>query len=151
MDDELLHLMAHWFTGLFDGLEQIDPPSREILLRACGRGCAASFTARQFCEAWQESADLDGFLANLAARFPEARYECVGPRAIRARYVRCDCDLVTRGLVRTPLLCECSRYNLQTNFERALGTPVVVTPEASILGGDSWCSFIVTFETTTVS
>ncbi|HHX63513.1 MAG TPA: hypothetical protein GX702_01335 [Chloroflexi bacterium] len=144
MNDDLNHFISHWLAGLFTGLECIGASSRETLLRACARGCAASYTTRVFREVYRESADTDAFLAGLAARFPEARYERVGSNAIRVRYIRCGCDWVTNGLTRSPRLCDCSRYNLEANFEGALEMPVTVIREASILEGEAECSFLVT-------
>ena len=142
---ELKQFMVHWFAGLFDGLSGLDPCAQEAVLGECGRACARSYTARVFRETWQESADLDAFLSRLARHFPEARYERVGPRAVRVRYDRCACDLVRQGLVRSPLLCRCSAHNLEENFRQALGVPVTATLESSILAGETECVFVVSW------
>ncbi len=143
MDESLRHFMTYWFSGLMIGLEGVEERARETILRECGKACARSYTAQVFQDARQHSADMDAFLARLGVSFPEAAYERIGPHTIRVSYHRCECDLVTCGLVKSPLLCECSVHNLRENFERALGTPVAVTIESSILRGGSHCVFSV--------
>jgi hypothetical protein len=145
-NSELERFMAYWFSGLVKGLESVDQESREAILAECGKACARSYTLQVFRDAKRHSADLDAFLGHLAARFPEATYERLDAHTIRVTYVRCECDLVKCGLISSPILCECSVRNLQENFYRSLGTPVSVTIEASILGGDLQCVFLVTME-----
>ena len=143
-DREVQHFLEHWFAGLMAGLEALDAPEREEILRQCGRACADSFTAELFQTARAESKCMEEFAAHLAERFPEARYELLAAGTLRVRYRACGCDLVKLGLVRSPLLCTCSSYNLQANLERALGLPATVRLEASILQGSEECSFLVT-------
>jgi hypothetical protein len=142
-DKEIKHFLIYWFSGFVNGLESIDEKAREVLLRACGKACARSYTAAVFQEAKEQSADMASFLDALAVRFPEARYEQLTPTTIRVRYTHCACDLVTCGLVESPLLCGCSAENLRENFRSALGTGATVTLESSILGGADECAFLV--------
>jgi predicted ArsR family transcriptional regulator len=143
MDDALRGFMDHWFAGLIAGLAEVDEEARDTILRACGRACADSYTAQVFQEAWQQSRDLDRFLARLAERFPGATYERLESYRIRVTYSSCGCDLVRLGLVRSPLICACSAHNLQENLQRALQVRVSVKPVASILGGATRCTFQV--------
>jgi hypothetical protein len=142
-DEGLQHFMTYWFSGLMDGLEEVDDEARKTILRACGKACAHSYTVQRFQYAKRDSADLEDFLARLADKFPEARYERIAPHTIRVNYDRCECDLVKCGLVKSPLLCECSAYNLRENFERSLGTPVTVVIESSLLRGGTCCALLV--------
>jgi predicted ArsR family transcriptional regulator len=142
-DADAQEFLRYWFAGLERGLAEIDAPARTTLLRACGQACADSYTAAVFADARQHSAGLPGFLHRLGENFPEARYDLLAPGQIEVRIQRCACDLVLRGRVRSPLLCECSLYNLKANFERALGQPVSVQMEASILQGAPECVFLV--------
>jgi len=145
-DQGFSHFLAHWFSGLMNGLESVAPSARQTILRECGKACAESYTARVFEEAWRHSADMESFLAKLAIRFPEATYEQLTPHTIKVRYATCECDLVKRGLVESPMICECSAYNLEENFEQSLGTSVAVTMESSILRGGTHCAFLVSLE-----
>jgi hypothetical protein len=135
--------MRHWFSGLVNGLGAIDQEARETVLCACGKACAESYTAQVYQEAWEQSTNMDGFLSSLATRFPGATYTRVGTHTIRVNYATCECDLVKCGLIESPLICECSAYNLQENFERTLGTSVSVEIESSILSGGPCCVFRV--------
>ena len=145
-DQEFSHFLAHWFSGLMNGLESTDASARETILRECGKACAASYTAGVFEDAWRQSADMESFLNELAIRFPEATYEQRDPHTIEVRYTSCECDLVKRGLFESPMICECSAYNLEENFEQSLGTSVAVTIESSILRGGTHCAFLVSLE-----
>ena len=145
LEKEFSHFATHWFSGLMNGLESVDASARETILRECGKACAQSYTAGVFEDAWRQSADMEAFLAELAIRFPEATYEQLNPRTIEVRYATCNCDLVKRGLVESPLMCECSAHNLQENF-CALGIPVTVKVEGSILRGQTQCTLLVTLE-----
>lgn len=138
-----MEFMKYWFAGLMKGLEGLDEPARESVLRACGQACADSYSAHMFQLARKQSADLDGFLAALCERFPEASYETLAPGILRVRYRFCACDLVKMGLVTSPLICRCSLHNLREDFERALHVPVDVMIEASILQGAPHCAFLV--------
>ena len=144
-EKEFSHFATHWFSGLMSGLESVDASARETILRECGKACAESYTAGVFEDAWRHSADMEAFLAELAIRFPEATYEQLGPLTIRVRYATCECDLVKRRLVKSPVICECSAHNLQENF-CALGIPVTVTVEGSILRGQTQCTLLVTLD-----
>ena len=145
-DEELERFMGYWFSGLMSGLEEVDAEARGTILRECGKACADSYTAEVFEQARQDSADLDGFLARLGRKFAEATYERIDSHAIRVSYGHCACDLVQCGLVDSPAICECSAYNLQENFARALGTPVAVTMRSSILQGAARCVFLVSWK-----
>jgi hypothetical protein len=142
-DEGVRQFLLYWVSGLVNGLESVDESARRTILRACGKACAASYTAKVFADARERSADMGSFLAVLATKFPGAVYERLDSSTIRVRYTNCACDLVKCGLVKSPLLCECSAYNLQENLEHAWGTPVSVTLESSILGGASQCAFKV--------
>lgn len=145
-DEEVRRFLTYWISGLMDGLASVDEPARQIVLRECGKACAASYTAGVFQDAREQSDDMDGFLAALAAKFRAATYERLTADTIRVCYTRCACDLVEWGLVASSLICGCSVYNLQENFERAWGVPVSVTLETSILEGASQCAFLVSLE-----
>lgn len=142
-NEDVHNFMAYWFSGFAEGLASIDETARHTLLHACGAACARSYTAGLFRQTWQASASLEDFLTRLSTSFPEAVYERVAPGQIHVRYARCACDLVRLGLVTSPLLCECSAQNLESNFAAALERPVAVTLQTSILRGSPTCDFLV--------
>lgn len=143
---DLRNFMDYWFEGLVQGLNEIGEPSQKRIMSACGKACARSYTAGVFREAKQSSTDMDSFLQHLAARFPDAQYTRAGRNAIRATYRRCGCDLVRLDWIDAPVLCECSAANLRENLEQALGVPVQVTIESSLLRGGPCCTLIATLQ-----
>jgi hypothetical protein len=144
MNQELRHFFTCWFSGWAQGLETLDAASRTRMLHACGKACAASYTLQVFREAKAASTDLNTFMQELSLCFPDARYEWDGLDTILVTYLACGCDLVRFGLVNSPLLCECSTENLKENFQAALGKPVSVVLESSILRGGAQCILKVT-------
>ncbi len=145
IDPNLLEFLGYWFAGLLQGLEELDEEGRGKVLHACGRACARSYTAQRFRQDRQSTTDMDAFLQKLARSFPEASYDWDGARAIHVTYHQCGCDLVRLGLVVAPSFCECTVANLSENFRQALGVPVSVTLETSILRGSECCSLTVSF------
>ena len=143
-DGGLKDFFTHWFSGLVEGLEGVDAASRTVILSACGKACAHSYTVQIFQEARQNSSSIDSFLEALAVRLPAACYERVGPNSIRVTYRECGCDLVRLGLVSSPLLCECSAHNLQENLECSWGRVASVEIQTSILRGGEQCVLTVT-------
>jgi enoyl reductase-like protein len=146
IEPDLRNFFAHWFAGLMRGIDEMDEPARRALLGRCGEACAASYTAGVFREARANSADMAAFLANLAQALAGAEYEWDGAKTIRVRYRQCGCDLVRLGLVASPALCECTVANLRANFQAALGAPVAVALETSILRGGVCCALTVSLE-----
>jgi hypothetical protein len=142
----LYNFLRYWFTGLMQGLGNVDETARAQILQACGQACTDSYTGQVFREVRQQSPDLDSFLQNLQQRFPGARYERTGDNAIKVTYHQCGCDLVRLGLVQSPLFCQCSAANLRANFQQALHIPVSVELKTSILQGKPECLFMVVFE-----
>lgn len=144
IEAELHNFLTHWFGGLMEGLAELDEPARRNILHRCGVACAQSYTVRIFQEAWQAAgAEVDSFLQNLSLRLPGAHYEKIGSNTIRVKYDRCGCDLVRLGWVKSPEFCECTVANLRQNFQQALGAPVAVTLETSILRGANQCVLTV--------
>jgi hypothetical protein len=146
MDQGQNEFLTYWFSGLINGLEQVDENSQNTIMQACGMACAQSYTARVFQQARQQSSDLENFLALLAVKFPGASYQLINERTISVKYKECACDLVKQGWVKNPILCKCSANNLQQNFESALKQPVQVRLNSSILGGAELCEFEVWLE-----
>jgi len=141
----LKDFLNYWFAGCMGGIEELDESSQRKVLHACGRACAESYTIQKFRETKEASPDLDTFLENLS-KGPEAKYERIGPRTIKATYSSCGCDLVRLGLVKSPVLCECSAANLAENLRGSLGVEASVTVESSILREAEQCVLIATLE-----
>ena len=119
MEDKFL---THWFHGCETALEQMDGHGRSILLTHCGKACSGSYTRQIYVEAYQDACDLPDFLTRLMIRLPESDFHLLGDGStVELTYQYCACDLVTKGYLKTPLLCECSRQSLLSNWESVLG------------------------------
>jgi len=143
MDEDMKNFLAYWFSGFSDGLDELDDPARETILRRCGEACARSYTADIFREVMQETREHEAFLEALGERFPGCSYNQIAPDEIEVTYDTCGCDLVRLGWVKSPAMCMCSAHNLRANLEAALDFPVTVTLQKSILRGDDQCVFVV--------
>lgn len=144
MEEELKHFLLHWYAGYMDGLISLDAEQQDLLLSACGKACADSYTVDRFRKAWEDvSGNLPCFLEHLSELFPEAQYTLADQNRIQVKYSQCACDLVTKGLVDNPMQCLCSLHNLKANFEAVLGKEVKVVLRQSILSGDEQCCFEV--------
>lgn len=128
-----------WFTGWQHGLTELDDEHRNTVLKQCAKACAHSYTVSLFQDARASGSDMNSFVNSLQRLIPHATYELKNKNQIRVTYDKCGCDLVTMGLVNSPLLCQCSAYNLQENLEQSLRHPVSVQLISSILRGDQQC------------
>jgi hypothetical protein len=142
-EDGLKDFLEHWFSGWVNGLKGVNEQTQKTILGECGKACAHSYTVQLFQEARQNSANINSFLENLTARLPGARYERTGTNSINAIYNECGCDLVRLGLVKSPILCECSARNLRENLECSLGRVASIEIRSSILRGGTNCILAV--------
>jgi len=134
--------LSHWFGGFEAALEQMDQRSRDDLLAECGKACSGSYTRQIYVDEYRDAKDISDFLTRLKARFPESDFSITDDGTIELTYRYCACDLVSKGYLKTPLLCECSRQSLQNNWESALGSRnIAVELRHSILGGNECCKF----------
>jgi len=140
--------LSHWFSGFEAALEQMDQKNQRILLAQCGKACSNSYTRQIYIEEYRAASDILDFLARLKERFPESDYRVTDEgNTIEWIYRHCACDLATKGYLKTPLLCECSRQSLLSNWESALGSQrVSVDMIHSILGGHDHCKFRIRFK-----
>ena len=145
-DDELNNFLAYWFAGFSSGIDFLDANSRQKILNECGKACARSYTTAIFKKARENSNDMKELLERLHEYLPDGQFEMLENGSIRATYLRCSCDLVRLGLVGSPNLCECSAANFAENLKNALGVPVSVEIESSILRGAECCVLIASFD-----
>ncbi|NLT11990.1 MAG: hypothetical protein GXY06_06240 [Clostridiaceae bacterium] len=138
--------LAQWFGGFEVALQNMSEEERAALLRPCAKACSESYPANIFREAFSKSSDRADFLHRIESGMGGVVIERVDASHVVFVYPECYCDLHTRGWVSTPELCECSRYNLQANFEAAMGpSSVTVELEQTILGGAESCRLRVSF------
>src|SRR5664279_1052329 len=111
MEDDFL---KSWFAGFDAGIEKLDEINLSAFLCECGKACSDSFPRQMYVEEYEKSADFDDFLNRIKARMKGIDFEKNTDGSFVVVYSQCYCDLVARGLVRSPKLCECSRQSLQS-------------------------------------
>lgn len=137
--------LEYWFRGFEKGLDAIPEKERSLLLKGCAEACSHSYSLGVYQDAYGNAADMEGFLENLKMAFPELESRLSeDQKTVTILYDHCACDLYTRGLVRSGLLCACSRMSLLYNWEAVMGEGnVEVEMKGSILKGDERCVFEV--------
>ncbi|MFW9854808.1 MAG: hypothetical protein ACFFFG_07090 [Candidatus Thorarchaeota archaeon] len=148
-DDDLRkhkYFLKEWFSGLLEGIKELDDETWPRILELTGRACARVHAVELFRETWKNSKDLDEFLVNINAALGEKVFSRIDQNQISATYKSCSCPLVTLELVDSPILCNCSPSWLIENFESVLDTRIDVSTEGTILQGSDRCHFILTLE-----
>jgi hypothetical protein len=116
------------------------------LLAKCAVNCSESYSLGVYLEAWEGAVSVDDFLKRLSKLFPDFA-GTIQDDVIRITYSRCECDLVTEGLLASPVLCRCSEMSLLYNWEAIFGKGnVSVECLETVLKGDTRCVFEVRLE-----
>ncbi len=141
------NFLKHWFGGFEEAIIAMDEESRNSILAKCGRACSDSYTRQVFLDAKKEARDDAAFFNALKKTFSELDIQTIEKGSLyEIRYKFCACDLVKKGFVKTPYLCECSRSSLMYNLESAWGEGQVrVTLMESILAGAPCCRLRVEY------
>ncbi len=132
----------NWLSDLFDAIEsEVDRPTQERLLEACGRGCYRRHKFKQDI-ATEGSGDLDKLLAAYRKNFGVER---VGD-TIHIRYGggKCFCPAAKNRPPRTnDVQCECTKATHLMVFETALGRKFKGEIVESVRRGGSNCHIAI--------
>jgi predicted ArsR family transcriptional regulator len=134
-----------WLCNLIGELEK--NVGEEILkgvLEDCGRKCQSQKFVEKARAIYEKSKNLDTFLAEFEQTYKHLHREKDGDYII---YPKCYCTRVNKipsGQM-PPIYCNCSRGWAKALFEGALGRPVEVKLEKSIVSGDNECRFKIEF------
>ena len=130
-----------WLCDLIGGLdENIDDITLKRILEDCGRRCQSQSTIKRAKAIYEKSKDIDTFLTEFGKTYKHLHREKDGTYII---YPRCYCTRVNKipqGQL-SAVYCNCSVGWAKALFEGALGRPVDVTLEKSIIAGDTECRF----------
>jgi len=133
--------MERWITQLIAGLDEYaDEETRVKLLEQCGRQCQSESFIKKARSLYEKSKNIDEFLDNLGQVYKNLHRE--GDK-VYIIYPKCYCSHVNkipRGRL-SATYCNCSRGWAKALFEGALGRPVEVGMEESIVKGDKQCKF----------
>ena len=132
-----------WITNLIDGLnENVDEKTIVKMLEQCGRQCQSQSFIKKAKEIYKKSKNADDFSEKLGRVYKHLHRE--GDR-VYLMYPKCYCSQVNKipkGKL-SGTYCNCSRGWAKALFEGAIGRPVEVIMEKSIINGDNQCKFRV--------
>jgi predicted hydrocarbon binding protein len=130
-----------WITTLMEGLDRnLDEGTIAKILEQCGRQCQTQSFIKKARDLYQKSKSTDEFLDRLAQVNKHLHRE--GDK-VYLIYPKCYCSQVNkipRGRL-SGTYCNCSRGWAKALFEGAIGKPVEVIMEKSIIKGDDQCKF----------
>jgi predicted ArsR family transcriptional regulator len=131
----------NWIVNLIAGLdEHVDEKTRVKILEQCGRQCQSQGFVEKARDMYKKSESLDDFLEKLGRVCKHLHRE--GDK-VYIIYPRCYClqvNKIPQGKL-SGTYCNCSRGWAKALFEGALGKPVDVVMEQSIISGDEQCRF----------
>ena len=137
-----------WFEGFSNGLEEMDPIGRSILLKPCAKQCADTGVLKSYLEHYcAVGGERDEFYRRLSEMGDVRGEVLISGREYRICFPHCACDLHTACGVKSPHLCECSRQSILYVAETVWkGCGIRVETESTILSGATECRFRIIFQ-----
>ena len=137
--------MEKWIIQPIDGLdEHIDEETRAKVLEQCGRQCQTASLVKKARNIYKQSKNLDEFLKKFGEVYKNLHKE---GDSVYIVYPKCYCSFVNKipSANLSATFCNCSRGWAKELFEQALGKPIDVIMEESIVQGDEQCKFRLVF------
>jgi len=131
--------MERWIACLMTGLdEHVDDETRAKLLEQCGRQCISQSFIKKAQGIYKKSENINEFLDKFGKIYKHLHREGDNVYLV---YPKCYCSFVNKILPGnlSATYCNCSRGWAKALFEGALGKPVEVIMEKSIIKGDKQC------------
>ena len=133
--------MERWISCLIAGLDRyVDEDTRAKVLEQCGRQCQSQRFVKKARSIYQKAKDVDEFLGKFGKIYEHLHRQGDDVYVV---YPKCYCSFVNKipsGQL-SATYCNCSRGWAKELFEGALGRPVEVVMEESIVKGDDQCKF----------
>jgi predicted hydrocarbon binding protein len=133
--------MERWITCLIAGLdENVDEKTIAKVLEQCGRQCQSESFVKKARDIYKRSKSMNEFLDSFSKVYKHLHGE---GNNVYIVYPKCYCSFVNKipqGKL-SATYCNCSRGWTKALFEGALGRPVEVVMEKSIVKGDDQCKF----------
>jgi predicted hydrocarbon binding protein len=129
---------------LIAGLDEyVDRETRAKMLEGCGRQCQSQSFINKAKGIYKRSKNMDEFLDKFREIYENLHRE---GEDVYIVYPECYCTFVKKIPPEklSATYCNCSRGWAKALFEGALGRPVKVIMEESIMNGDEQCKFKVT-------
>jgi hypothetical protein len=138
---------ARWWDQTMVRMEKaIGYENATEVMKSCGRKCCGAQTRAKTKAIYEKSSSVTEFLERLnKTGMGGGRLRLIDDATIAGGYDKCYCGQVAKA--DTPfasnIYCQCSRAWLEQYFASALGRPVTVTMEKTILEGAKSCEFRV--------
>ncbi|UCG45506.1 MAG: hypothetical protein JSV58_01630 [Candidatus Bathyarchaeota archaeon] len=130
-----------WIACLMAGLEEyVDEETIAKILEPCGRQCQSDSFVKKARSIYRKSKSVDEFLDKLGKVYSHLHRE---GNNVYIVYPKCYCSQVNKiptGAL-SGVYCNCSRGWIKALFEGAIGRPIDVRLEGSIVNGDTQCRF----------
>ena len=130
-----------WIASLIAALDKhVDEETQAKILEQCGRQCQSESFVKKARKIYEKSENVDEFLKKLGRVYKNLHRK--GDK-VYIIYPKCYCPNVNKippGKL-SATYCNCSRGWAKALFEGALGKPVDVIMEESIVNGDEQCKF----------
>ena len=128
-----------WIACLIAGLkEHVEEETAAKVLEQCGRQCQSESFVEKAKRIYEKSEDVNEFLDKFGQVYKHLHRE---GNKVYIVYPKCYCSQVNKipaGIL-SATYCNCSRGWVKALFEGALGQPVDVILEESIIKGDKQC------------
>lgn len=127
-----------WLVAALD--EHVDEETKAKILEQCGRQCQSGSFVKKARKIYEESEDIDEFLVKFGQVYENLHRE---GDEVYIIYPKCYCPNVNKipsGKL-SATYCDCSRGWAKALFEGALGKPIDVIMEESIVNGNEQCKF----------
>lgn len=139
--NEMVKHSERWMTWLITAMDEfLDERTKVIVLEQCGRQCQSQSLIKKARKIHEKSENLNEFLDGFGEVYENLHRE--GDK-VYIIYPKCYCPNVNKipqGKL-SATYCNCSRGWAKALFEGALGRPVEVIMEKSIINGDEQCKF----------
>jgi len=135
--------MENWISCLIAGLDEFgDEQTTVKVLEQCGRQCQSKSLVKKARDIYRTSKCMDEFLNKFEKVYRHLQRE---GDYVYIVYPKCYCSFVNKILSGklSATYCNCSRGWVKELFEGALGKPVEVILEKSIVKGDGQCKLKV--------
>ena len=130
-----------WIAGLIAALDKhVDEETQAKILEQCGRQCQSESFVKKARKIYEKSENVDEFLKKFKQVYKNLHRK---GDTVYIIYPKCYCLNVNKippGKL-SATYCNCSRGWAKALFEGALGKPVDVVMEESIVNGDEQCKF----------
>ncbi|MHA2330170.1 MAG: hypothetical protein ACXACR_16755, partial [Candidatus Hodarchaeales archaeon] len=83
-DSEFKKFLKQWFSGLMEGMEQLNDETWPKILEMTGRACARVHAVELFQNTWENSENMDDFIIKINTALGAKIYERIDDKTLSA-------------------------------------------------------------------